>query len=157
VNALALIKLACDESAAALPTLSEGPQPPAGTPRSMQITRQDAQYLDKLLGGELQRHRALVHIANLRKQESKNAAEAAATPLVDKLNTYPAGGVDPKNLVQWPPKLALIPVKPIFLDVAWNYIDYPKEDSPKGKESIPEGSGKSAPAPQKKGWFGFGR
>jgi len=67
--------------------------------------------------------------------------------------------VDLKKLVEWPPRLRPVPVKPLFLDVAWNYIDYPgtksggAENAEKTIEDKSDGKGKEA----RKGWFGFGR
>lgn len=99
-----------------------------------------------------------MHIDNLRKESRNSLSGAVKAPLIERLNEYPEGGVDLNNIVQYPPKLALIPMKPIFLDVAWNYIDYPGQKlaaSKQPKEAAPE----TKPAPQqpKKGWFGFGR
>jgi signal recognition particle subunit SRP68 len=50
-----------------------------------------------------------------------------------------------------------IPVKPLFLDVAWNYIDYPRE----GQQQAPTQPQAQAQAPEeetkgRRGWFGFG-
>lgn len=111
-------------------------------------------------------HRGLVELHNLN-ENSRVAAKknmTSAAPIVERLHDYPAGGVDLENLVTYPPKLKPVPVKPIFLDVAWNYIDYPGR--------LPVGGGGSGAAtlngskdtemgdgekPAKKGWFGFGR
>lgn len=95
-----------------------------------------------------------------------------APPLADRLHELPAEGVDLKRIVQYPPKMGLIPVKPIFLDVAWDYIDYPGKaktvaaagvQAVKGAVSAAAGQ-KVEEKPQKqqqqqprKGWFGFGR
>jgi signal recognition particle subunit SRP68 len=78
------------------------------------------------------------------------------------LSNYPSSGIDLENIVAYPPRLEHIPVKPLFLDVAWNYINYPNKKAPsKEAESVP---GKASGAavepetkPQKRGWFGFGR
>ncbi|KAF2028329.1 hypothetical protein EK21DRAFT_101926 [Setomelanomma holmii] len=84
-----------------------------------------------------------------------------AAPVVERLNEYPASGsVDLKNLVTWPPKLKPVPVKPLFLDVAWNYVEYPGRAPTKQEPEPPK-----APVEQKqperpaakKGWFSFGR
>jgi signal recognition particle subunit SRP68 len=128
--------------------------------RNIQVMPNDARSLHVLLNGELQRHRALVHIAALRKKAAENSTHAPSAPLIDRLHDYPAGGVDLKNIVQFPPKLSLIPVKPIFLDIAWNYIDYPreaKESHTKSKDTVPGSQSKGDQAAQKRGWFGFGR
>jgi signal recognition particle subunit SRP68 len=81
--------------------------------------------------------------------------------VVERLNEYPtSGSVDLKNLVTWPPKLKPVPVKPLFLDVAWNYVEYPgrapaKQEPEPAKTEI-EDAQPERPAP-KKGWFSFGR
>ncbi|KAG5968671.1 hypothetical protein E4U58_001781 [Claviceps cyperi] len=117
-------------------------------------------FLLKLLQGELLRYRAIVHLHNLRKAEREAAKKVPQPSLLETLDTYPTY-INPRNLVEWPPKLALIPQKPIFLDVAWNYIDYPgrrkhvPEDEEEEKEKEPEKVGQEPP--KKRGWFGFGR
>lgn len=117
--------------------------------------------MNKRLGGELQRHRAIAHIDNLTRKINEDAKSQVRQPLIERLHEYPAGGVDLKNLVTFPPKKELIPVNPIFLDVAWNYIDYPGHAKDPGVSTIgvnakTEEAQKPA-QPAKKGWFGFGR
>jgi signal recognition particle subunit SRP68 len=63
--------------------------------------------------------------------------------------------------VPYPPQMQPIPVKPLFLDVAWNYIDYPREGQQETAHTAPAAP---APAPpqeeenkSRRGWFGFGR
>ncbi|PKS08781.1 hypothetical protein jhhlp_003390 [Lomentospora prolificans] len=73
-----------------------------------------------------------------------------------------AQGVKLENIVEWPPKIGLVPAKPIFLDVAWNYIDYPDKrvvEPGKNKEekNQKQEEARVSSAPQKRGWFGFGR
>jgi signal recognition particle subunit SRP68 len=90
-----------------------------------------------------------------------------AAPVVERLNEYPATGtVDLGNLVTWPPKLKPVPVKPLFLDVAWNYVGYPgrkeevKEEEEEKREEMKEVKevGEEVKVEKgKKGWFGFGR
>lgn len=164
-NALGLINHAfgiCQQSTAKLPKTTESPSGTA--PLNVDITPDYINYLGKLLNGELQRHRAIVHIDNLRKKEQEAISTTVQTPLVERLHEFPAGGVDLNNIVDFPPKMALIPMKPIFLDVAWNYIDYPgkmREAGPSKTAGPARGSAAepaSEPAQQpKKGWFGFGR
>jgi signal recognition particle subunit SRP68 len=55
-----------------------------------------------------------------------------------------------------------IPVKPLFFDVAWNYIDYPGRISVKAaaaasKVSVQVEKLQEQTSQQKKGWFGFSR
>lgn len=91
-----------------------------------------------------------------------------AAPAVQNLDAYPTPGlqVDLKNLVSYPPKIQPVPVKPLFLDVAWNYIDYPNRPGQQPALAVPEAAGAmdvdepAAAEPvqeKKKGWFGFGR
>jgi signal recognition particle subunit SRP68 len=95
---------------------------------------------------------------------SETASKAGLTnaaPVVERLNEYPASGsVDLKNLVTWPPKLKPVPVKPLFLDVAWNYVEYPGR-APAKQEPEPEKAQVEEAKPErpaaKKGWFSFGR
>ncbi|KAK0629962.1 hypothetical protein B0T17DRAFT_556280 [Bombardia bombarda] len=184
VNALALIKHALGQCKAALPVLSgnededdsddEDAEP---SPRNILVTKQDIQLLHDLLSGEQQRSRALVEIHSLEKSSkaSSNAPSSSSKPLVSQLSSYPAGGIDLENIVAYPPRVEAIPVKPIFLDVAWNYIDYPGNQAGGGgpKQAAATTAGKAGGAkkplttaeqqqeeaakPQKRGWFGFGR
>lgn len=89
---------------------------------------------------------------------------AAAAPLVQNLTVFPTPGVsvDLRNLVNYPPRIEPIPVKPLFFDVAWNYIDYPgrsKEvvEQKAQANGAAEEEKPAEEAPKKKGWFGFGR
>lgn len=70
-------------------------------------------------------------------------------------------GADLKNLVTYPPKVEPIPVKPLFLDVAWNYIEYPGREREVAGNGVNGPGGAARPAEEKKeakkGWFGFGR
>lgn len=116
-----------------------------------------------MLNGELQRHRALVELSDIR---SKSIITASSLPLIERLNTYPSEGVDLTKLVTYPPRLEPIPVKPLFFDVAWNYIQYPGHAAEASHETVhvaaaagdeePEQMGMSQQQ-QKKGWFGFRR
>ncbi|KAF2402051.1 hypothetical protein EJ06DRAFT_491966 [Trichodelitschia bisporula] len=102
-------------------------------------------------------------VVELRKITDATTAAAKkqpANPVIKQLHEYPvAGTVDLKNIVTWPPKLQPVPVKPLFLDVAWNYIDYPgrspavavKDTSAEEKQQ--EEEKKST----KSRWFPFGR
>lgn len=127
--------------------------------KTIEVAPADAAFLQHLLKGELQRTRALVEISNLRKQaSSKGDSNAAPRPLLEKLGQYPAESVNLDNIVTYPPKLEPIPVKPLFLDVAWNYVQYPTThaEKPKAVQNKSSAAQEPEPAP-KKGWFGFGR
>ena len=168
-NALALIDHARKFSTTALDTVSGLSSATSDGPLNIAVPHSDMESLRDLLDGELQRHIAIVHIDNLRKKDlasTKSQTTGRKIPLAERMHEYPSDGLDLKNIIQFPPKMALIPMKPIFLDVAWDYIDYDSKTqdgkaapaaaptpSPAKQESAPEA--KSAPA--KKGWFGFGR
>ncbi|KAH6635244.1 hypothetical protein B0J18DRAFT_418304 [Chaetomium sp. MPI-SDFR-AT-0129] len=181
VNSLALTKHAQDLCTSATPSLSHAARDEhddAFTPRNIQVTKRDLSLLQDTLTGELQRGRALVEIFNSSTPASQQPTSAATTskpPLSARLSDYPAGGVDLNNIVTYPPRLESFPVKPLFLDVAWNYIEYPGksagEQQPQQRVEKPAqvAAAVTAPAeeeeeeeqaeakPQKRGWFGFGR
>ena len=164
-NALALLARAFDMSSAALPVLKSLTDASDSSPPNISISPSEAQSLHDVLQGELQRHRALVEISNLSNKARVNETPGSGFPLIERLNVYPANGVvDLTNLVTYPPKMEPIPVKPLFLDVAWNYIDYPEQAAAKLTTNVnkqPAGSVKKEQEQplqqQKKGWFGFGR
>ncbi|KAJ4416462.1 signal recognition particle subunit srp68 [Gnomoniopsis sp. IMI 355080] len=158
-NALALTKYSHDQCEAAMPVLNTHKDVESSGVKTMEVAQEDATFLQNLLKGELQRNRALVEIYNLRKQAGKGDSNAAPRPLIEKLGQYPAEGVNLDNIVTYPPKMEPIPVKPLFLDVAWNYVQYPttqteKPKTAQDKSKVKEETEKPA---QKKGWFGFGR
>ncbi|KAK1596315.1 signal recognition particle protein [Colletotrichum navitas] len=160
VNALALTKHAASEAQEAASTLAGGAQPNINSPRNIEVSGNDAKALTNFLQGELQRYRALVHLSNLLRNAESSEDDTKNVPLIERLREYPSGGTDLANLVSIPPKLSTIPVKPIFLDVAWNYIDYPgkepQEVAPPNQDEHASESG-TKPQSQKRGWFGFGR
>lgn len=130
--------------------------------RDITVGPSDAKYLHNLLKGEVQRCRALVDIEKLQKDASTGAK--STVPVGDALGEYPES-VDLVNIVQYPPQLAPVPVKPLFFDVAWNYIDYPSKKARTGATAVSTGKGAAAAAapaaagsdaqPKKKGWFGW--
>lgn len=120
--------------------------------------------------------------------DSNAAVRAAQPPLATRLDDFPAPGesVDLDNVVAWPPRVQPVPVKPIFLDLAWNYIQYPgaggeervREGLEAGAGEVMEGvvegvkelvgsaveavvpaasEDRAEEKPKKRGWFGFGR
>jgi signal recognition particle subunit SRP68 len=125
------------------------------------VSEQDISTLDNLLSGELQRCQALVEVSKL--QAAKGTGpKVAPLPLVERLSEYPSDGVDLENIVAYPPRLDAIPVKPLYLDVAFNYISYPAKhgqaaSAPKAAPAQAAASQEEQAKPQKRGWFGFGR
>lgn len=124
------------------------------------VSEEQARSLKQNLENLNSHYRGVVALSQLSDTASKTGTTNAA-PVVERLNEYPvSGSVDLKNLVTWPPKLKPVPVKPLFLDVAWNYIEYPGR-AQQAKAPEPEKAQveeKPAERPQaKKGWFSFGR
>ncbi|KAK3353140.1 hypothetical protein B0T25DRAFT_456841 [Lasiosphaeria hispida] len=160
-NTLALIDHALDEVKEALPVLSTDDDP---SPLNIQVDKRDVHLLVRLLSGELQRSRALAEILSPKKTKPATPSSTdISKPLISQLSNYPVGGVDLDNIVEYPPRVESVPVKPLFLDVAWNYISYqdnsvkasPNETA-KGHEKTAAAGQEAKPA-QKRGWFGFGR
>lgn len=123
-----------------------------GPPR-LDVSRAQVSALATILQELVAQYRGLV---TLERFDSDSGA-SQQRPLVERLHQFGLG-TDLKNLVPYPPQMQPVPVKPLFLDVAWNYIDYPRStNAPANTEAIAQGA---APAPEEKtsrGWFGFGR
>ena len=158
-NALALLARASEKSNAANSHLSSSMDTSDSSPPNIAVSASEAKFLKDLLDGEVQRYRALVELSNL---ENTQKTSESPQPLVERLNDYPTAGVTLSNLVTYPPKLEPVPVKPLFFDAAWNYIEYPGREVEKGAENgardkTNPAKGAEQAAQQKKGWFGFGR
>lgn len=98
-----------------------------------------------------------MHIDNLR-SEQMSRSSADQVPLAERLDVYPIAGANINNVVEFPPKKALIPMKPLFLDIAWNYINYPsKKDKAAAAQAPTAQAAGETGQEQKRGWFGFGR
>ncbi|QIX00886.1 hypothetical protein AMS68_006403 [Peltaster fructicola] len=165
INALALLDRAntlLSSSSAASSQAKED------APISLEITASTFTNAQETVAGLLSRKHALVSLHQF-ERNSAIAAEkhlTSAAPWVQRLHEYPAPGtqVDVKNLVNYPPKLEPVPVKPILLDVAWGYIDYPGrkavvEERPAAVNGTApaQAATESAAQEKKRGWFGFGR
>jgi signal recognition particle subunit SRP68 len=134
------------------------------SPPNIAVFPSEVAYLKNLLDGLVEQYRALVELSNLSETGQKAIEGFNSQPLIEKLTEYPPKDVNLENLVTYPPKLEPVPVKPLFFDVAWNYIQYPgRELSEKVVESnvtaTPASAGAAAEqtSQQKRGWFGFGR
>ncbi|CAL3965164.1 unnamed protein product [Diplocarpon coronariae] len=162
-KALALLARASGKCDAANSRLSSQVDTSNSATPNITIFPSEVQYLKSLLDGELQHYRAVVEISNLAKSVQEPDHAANCQPLLERLNQYPLDSVQLGNLVTYPPKLEPIPVKPLFFDAAWNYIEYPGRDirekaaSNGVLEKAAKGQTAEQTAQQKKGWFGFGR
>lgn len=157
-----------------LPASADGTQPPTIVIRPDQVSQLQAHAT-----ALTHRQRGLVALHQITASAAQDSGTAAAPPLIHRgLDAYPPGDVDLLNLVPYPPRLQPVPVKPIFLDLAWNYVAYPGQE---GKVSasaagMVQSAAKAVGVAQsngaddedmddvagdagqkKKGWFGFGR
>jgi signal recognition particle subunit SRP68 len=161
-EALALCNRALSLSSQAAPA-QQSTTPPSTKAIKLEVTAQQSQKLKQTLENLTSHYRGVVALSQL-SANSDTASKAGLTnaaPVVERLNEYPASGsVDLKNLVTWPPKLKPVPVKPLFLDVAWNYVEYPGR-APTKQEPEPQKAQVEEKQPErpaaKKGWFSFGR
>ncbi len=154
-EALALLHLASRKFNVTSTNLSGMSDTSEGEPPNMSLFPSQVSYLEEHLRGQLQHCRALVEIRDLTSmQEGENRHPVM---LVDNLHEYPRAALDLQHLVPYPPKVEPIPIKPLFFDAAWNYIEYPGREAGASRKEVPGNeSDKPALAP-KKGWFGFGR
>jgi signal recognition particle subunit SRP68 len=162
-NALALFIRAEILAARAHSALSASKTWPTDTPYKLGVDKSLTEKVHERSKLLITQYRGLVELENFN-ENSRLAAEkhlASAAPIVERLNDYPAGGVDLTNLVTYPPKIQPVPVKPLFFDVAWNYIDYPGQ-VPLAATAAEAFSSNAPNQPDdkqsaKRGWFGFGR
>ena len=134
---------------------------PPAKPIGLEVTREQVHTLQTFLKTLVPKIQALVELENLKAEAiaSEKARAPGLGPWIERLDEYPACSVNLTDLVVYPPRLRPVPVKPVFLDVAWNYLDYPRpeskklpaRDAPKRHEEAPKTESK------KTGWFGFGR
>ena len=131
-------------------TLSSGES--EGPPR-LDVSRAQARALATIHQELVAQYRGLVTLERF----DTDSGASQQRPLVERLHQFgPGAGL--KNLVPYPPQMQPVPVKPLFLDVAWNYIDYPRSTNATANTDTVAQT--VAPAPEEKtsrGWFGFGR
>lgn len=151
-RALSLASQAASAPRSESPSTSKAPK--------LHVAGEQASTLKENLENLNSYYRGVVALSQLfaNSETASKAGLANAAPVVERLNEYPSSGsVDLKNLVTWPPKLKPVPVKPLFLDVAWNYVEYPGR-APQVQEPEPQQAPVEEEKPQaKKGWFSFGR
>ncbi|KAF3482974.1 uncharacterized protein GIQ15_02298 [Arthroderma uncinatum] len=159
-NALALFIRAVDLVLNALSSASDDGDL-LNHPLRADVSRSQVKTLQVELQHLVWQYRGIVEIEKLT-AESKESDPATLPPVVQRMNEYQLEGVDLANLVAYPPRLEPIPVKPLFLDLAWNYIGYPTEKKEVLSSASKAAVNESATAAEdkketKKGWFGFGR
>ncbi|KAF7597100.1 hypothetical protein BBP40_010574 [Aspergillus hancockii] len=152
-NALALFSRALELTSASASTAQ-----PADTegPPKLGISRSQLQTLESTLRGLVSQYRGLVTLEKIAaEQQPKSVSER---PMVERLHEYPGDSLDLYNLVPYPPRMQPVPVKPLFLDVAWNYIDYPREGAiDQGQDQTQVEADTEDKKGGRRGWFGFGR
>jgi signal recognition particle subunit SRP68 len=73
--------------------------------------------------------------------------------LLSRLHQFPQpDSLDLTNLVEYPPKLQPVPVKPYFFDIAYNYIGVDENAAGEAENVGPKEEEKKG-EPAKKGWF----
>lgn len=155
----------CSRALTLSSTATSAPTSPSTTIKAtkLSVTKDQTANLSDTLSNLNSHYRGIVALSQLSATSAATKPGlSSAAPVVERLNEYPASGsVDLKNLVTWPPKLKPVPVKPLFLDVAWNYVEYPgRTQEVKQAEVLEEKveEEKKEERPQvKKGWFSFGR
>ena len=155
--ALALISRAWEYCAEASKEASATETVSSDKPPNLVITKVQIGGFRTLLQTILTEFRALVevkHLCNIAVESQSNYCN----PLVERLDEYPAKPIDLTRLVTYPPKVMAIPVKPIFLDVAFNHIGYPRSvEKLLEKGTLMNGLTDSERTDSRRGWFGFGR
>ena len=162
-NALALLARALDLSIQASPQSASSTRSSSfdeSKPPNLDITPSQISTLHSLLTNLVSQHRGLVELHTIHTASSSKTTDPIRPPLIERLDEYPPNGVvDLTRLVTYPPKVEPIPVKPLFLDVAFNYIDYPgrSREVKYGKAVNGVNEGAKGSEEKKRGWFGFGR
>ena len=155
--ALALVSRALEYCSEASKEASAPDTVSPDRPPNLIIAKAQINGLRTLLQTMLTQFRALVEIKNLWNIASK-PQRTFSKPLLERLDKYFLGPVNLPDLVTYPPKLKAIPVKPIFLDIAYNYVRYPrKAEKLTEKGAVVNGTTESAGGKDRRGWFGFGR
>lgn len=92
------------------------------------VSQQDVDKVVKGLESELVRAHGLAVLA--KQQQSQVTDSKDGDSVVDSLDEYPKGTPEQilNNLVDFHPKLKPAPVKPVYFDIAFNFIDYSEED-----------------------------
>ena len=137
---------------------------PSEAPPKLSLTSLARERLVREITSHLSRTHALVELHSL--ATTAFSQPTHPRPLVTNLDDFPPPGqnVNLHSLVAYPPRMEPVPVKPILLDLAWNYIEFPghtraasavagaEEGMSENRNEVPSDQQKKS-----KGWFGFGR
>jgi len=101
------------------------------------VTIKEVTELENILRGQKCKARAALHIlydSNLAKKmselsfddKSKADSNIEEPSLSNRLNQYPSNlSMNNVRLIDFPPEFTPIPAKPLFFDIAFNYVDFP--------------------------------
>lgn len=145
--------LALFAQASKLASASKSSEQFVNGPPKLDISREQSQDLQTILQGLVAQYRGLVTLEGISAEE--NSKSVNSRPVIERLHEYNADGLDLNNLVPYPPQMQPVPVKPLFLDVAWNYIDYPREGTA-AEKPVPTEKPVEEKKEGRRGWFGFG-
>jgi signal recognition particle subunit SRP68 len=151
-EALALFSQASNLADSATPQASADAE---GAPK-LDVSPVQSNTLQSTLRQLVAQYRGLV---TLEQATAEEASQSSQRPVVERLQQFAGSAVNLNNLVPYPPQMQPIPVKPLFLDVAWNYIDYPREGQRQEAPAQAQAQGQAAVEEEtkgKRGWFGFG-
>lgn len=173
VNALALYAKSLELAQSASPVLKEDVA--TNMPPRLDVFSSNLERSISTLTKLITQYRALADLKALTKSSQPTTVQTIGeaikpAPLIERLgrNEY-VENVDLTNLVNYPPRLRPVPVKPLFFDIAWNYIVYPSQKAAleselaatNGRSAEEDASAtpgqKQEQKPAKRGWFGFGR
>jgi signal recognition particle subunit SRP68 len=180
-EALALYLRAHQLASTAASKLTTTSASDASVPPKLDVSSKQLQHTEKTLSTLVLQYRALADLKLATAADTSpvpNSTVAPQTSLLERVsqqkNIY-TPDLDLKNLVPYPPKLRPVPVKPLFFDLAWNYIKYPGQKGPDegvadtadtesqdvemegASEGVNGEEQKQEAKPAKRGWFGFGR
>ena len=126
-------------------------------PLSMEVTTTSVNGVQDLVKGLIRECQGLAEVAATRNCQHVSK-QGVITTLCHDLGGLPEGTAYLQSPLTWPPRAQLIPLKPILLDVAYNYIQYPEADSEFVEHDLQSPKTSSTePNVSKRGWFGFGR
>lgn len=174
VNALALYAKSLELAQSASSILKEEASSTNMPPR-LNVSSSDLARSVSTLKKLITQYRALADLKALTQSSLPSADQNVRqtikpAPLIERLgrNEY-VENIDLNNLVNYPPRLRPVPVKPLFFDIAWNYIIYPSQKTALESQVVATNGGpadedasaipeqKQEQKPAKRGWFGFGR
>lgn len=130
------------------------------TPR-LDVSTAQLKQLDTHLRRLVVQYRGLLELQRLSATDKlkMSGGREPRISIIRSLDEYPSDDINLTQMIVYPPKLEPIPVKPLFFDLAWNYIDYAGRTPIIANGTAGEKSSETTPEQKKetkRGWFGFG-